>query len=83
LAHPKNCEIVKNVSIDPILAEVHAIKDAISLEFNHDVSALCRYLQVGESGTVGPERATSTARTADPARRRPIHGRRKAAAEVS
>ena len=46
---------MKNGSIDPILAEVHRIKDAISAEFRHDVTALCRYLQErqGESGAAG------------------------------
>jgi len=46
---------MKNGSIDPILAEVHRIKDAISAEFKHDVTALCRYLQErqGESGAAG------------------------------
>ena len=39
---------MKNDSIDPILAEVHRIKDAISAEFKHDVTALCRYLQERE-----------------------------------
>lgn len=38
---------MKNPPSDPILAEVHAIKDAISAEFNHDVTALCHYLQTG------------------------------------
>lgn len=39
---------MKNASVDPILAEVHMIKDAISAEFRHDVSALCRYLRERE-----------------------------------
>jgi hypothetical protein len=30
---------------DPILAEMHAIKDSLSEEFNHDVGALCRHLK--------------------------------------
>jgi hypothetical protein len=43
---------MKNASVDPILAEVHMIKDAISAEFRHDVSALCRYLQEREVESV-------------------------------
>jgi hypothetical protein len=43
---------MKNASVDPILAEVHRIKDALSAEFGHDVSALCRYLQEREVESV-------------------------------
>jgi hypothetical protein len=45
---------MKNAPIDPILTEVHAIKDAISAEFQHDVTALCRYLmQANKSTAIG------------------------------
>jgi hypothetical protein len=43
---------MKNSPTDPILAEVHAIKDAISAEFHHDVTALCRYLMRENKSTV-------------------------------
>jgi hypothetical protein len=42
---------MKNTLIDPILAEVHMVKDSISAEFKHDVTALCRYLQEREGGS--------------------------------
>ena len=33
---------------DPVLAEIHAIKDAISAEFGHDIDALFRHLRAME-----------------------------------
>jgi hypothetical protein len=45
--------IMKNRPSDPILAEAHAIKDAISTELNHDVTALCHYLQSGKPAVRG------------------------------
>ena len=69
---------MKNASVDPILAEVHLIKDAISAEFKHDVTALCRYLQdrEGESLVAGrkhhplPVRSTKGPRSKMTLRRR-------------
>ncbi len=41
---------MKSKSTDPIMAEAHAVKDAISAEFNYDIDALCRHMRaVGKS----------------------------------
>jgi hypothetical protein len=43
---------MKTPSIDPIMAEVHAVKDALSQQFKHDVIALCSHLQEMDSPVV-------------------------------
>jgi hypothetical protein len=35
---------------DPVLAEMHAIKDSISAEFGHDIDALFTHLREVEAG---------------------------------
>ena len=35
---------------DPVLAEMHAIKDSISAEFGHDIDALFTHLKEVEAG---------------------------------
>lgn len=39
---------------DSILAEVHAVKDSVSKEFNHDVAALCLHLRKLDSAASQP-----------------------------
>jgi hypothetical protein len=39
---------MKKRPYDPILAEMHAIKDAISAEFNHDIDQLFDHLREQE-----------------------------------
>ena len=43
---------MKKTQYDPILSEMHAIKDAISAEFNHDVDALFDHLRKVERGSI-------------------------------
>ena len=66
---------MKNTHIDPILAKVHAIKDAISAEFNHDVTALCHHLQ---------ERERASARLSSPPGKilRPAQAKRRRRTKV-
>ena len=77
--------IMKNGSIDPILAEVHRIKDAISAEFKHDVTALCRYLQEreGESVAAGRKLIPLPARPMKRPRAKKIMRRRKLAVKIA
>jgi len=39
---------------DSILAEVQAVKDSVSKEFNHDVTALCLHLRKLDSAASQP-----------------------------
>lgn len=36
---------MKKIIFDSVLTEVHLVKDAISAEFGHDVTALCEHLR--------------------------------------
>jgi hypothetical protein len=41
---------MKTHADDPILIEMHAIKDAVSAEFGHDIDALFAHLKALEAG---------------------------------
>ena len=72
---------MKNASLDPILAEVHSIKDTISAEFKHDVSALCRYLQ--ELDNKSTDAGRTPARPMKRSRPKVIVHRRKAGVKAA
>lgn len=39
---------MKTQPLDPVIAEIHAIKDGISAEFGHNIDALFRHLRAME-----------------------------------
>ena len=71
---------MKKTHYDPILTEMHAIKDAISAEFNHDIDALFDHLREVEAKAVAagemvvntPRRATKRPRLETLKRRQKI-----------
>ena len=44
---------MKKNNFDSVLTEVHSVKDSISTEFQHDVTALCEHLRSLEKNAKG------------------------------
>lgn len=61
---------MKNATFDPILNEVHAVKDEISAEFKHDVTALCRHLRELDKASEGAGHLKSRSTPAQRAQRK-------------
>lgn len=61
---------MKNTTFDPILTEVHAVKDEISAEFQHDVTALCRHLRELDKASEGAGHFKSRSTPALPVKRK-------------
>jgi len=63
---------MKTHADDPILIEMHAIKDAVSAEFGHDIDALFAHLKVLEAEMLtsrnGSQKTTRPAVRSRPAR---------------
>lgn len=73
---------MKKISYDPILTEMHAIKDEISAEFNHDIDALFAHLHKVQAKAVSEGKAVVT--TPKGSMKRPVSRfRRKSKAKVN
>jgi hypothetical protein len=70
---------MKTTPIDPVMAEMHAIKDANSARFGHDPDRLFRHLQkqAGEPRRDAPARSGKAKPPAAPARPRVRPERKK------
>jgi hypothetical protein len=75
---------MKKMPYDPILTEMHAIKDAISAEFNHDLGALFAHLREMQAKAVAEGRPVikAPAKAITPVARKPAKKRLRAGKKV-